>query len=565
MSDSASPETEIRTSLGVCRGFVTDTSLNWRGIPYAKIPKRFVRSVPLDVKTDAWEGVRECTRFGDRSVQPRNDGSATFLMSVLWNITVGKVLQKVTGGWGSIYPALSHMSENCLFLNVIAPLRKPGNEATLLPVLVWIHGGAFIFGSGGHPWYRSQTFAQEDVVVVTINYRLGAHGFLNLPEGDFNCGLWDQYMALRWVHQEIKNFGGDPDNVTIAGQSAGGMCCGALLTSPLTQPYFKRAILMSGACCNVFSTEDALHLSETFCRFALPNGGGIEELRMLSSDQLLTAQREFVSKGINGIMPFQPCVDGDLIVSHPLVAIREGLVQLQGKQVMLGSTSDEWALFKPVWRNVFGLPKSLGSMGGSSLNDVLTRASFHLDHCLVLSTNRDTRALLKALRRDNNLENWDSTLYAFYSWLVFVGPERLSAKVLSGVSGLEVWVYKYDFDAGMFGSAHAADVPVLFGTWNVDRFSAMLAGSRNEPEACAALSKRMAASFAAFARTGSPRCPLTSEWCKSYSNEERNVFLFGREPRLIDDTSDLSDRFVELLAHANRPYGLRLSQVESKL
>lgn len=565
MSNSVSPETEIRTSLGVCQGFVTEKSLNWRGIRYAKIPKRFIRSVPLDVETDAWEGVRECTKFGDRPVQPRFDSSTTFLMSILWNKTVGAVLQKVTGGWGSIYPALSHMSEDCLFLNIIAPRRKPGNEATLLPVVVWIHGGGFTFGSGGHHWYRSETFAEEDVVLVTINYRLGVHGFLNLPEGDFNCGLWDQYMALRWVHQEIKNFGGDPDNVTIAGQSAGGMSCGALLTSPLTQPYFQRAILMSGACCNVLSTEDALLLSETFCRQALPNGGGIKELRMLSSDQLLAAQREFVNQRIFGVMPFQPCVDGDLIVSPPLVAIRQGLVQLQGKQVILGSTSNEWQLFKPPWLNVFGFPKSLGSMGGSSINDVLIRASFNLDNCLIPSNHRETRALLKALRRDNNLENWDETLTAFYSWLVFSGPERLSAKVLAGVSGMKVWVYKYDFDAGLFGSAHAAEVPVLFGTWNADLLSAMLAGSRNEPEACAALSKQMAASFAAFARSGSPRCPLTSEWCKCYSNEERNVFLFDRESRLINDTSDSSERFVELLAHANRPFGLRLSQVESKL
>lgn len=222
-SSSALAQT-VRTAAGEVAGVTADGVAAWKGIPYAAPPTGPLRWAPPQ-PASAWRGVREAIAAGPACPQPdRGDG----------------------GGAGAP-PA---QSEDCLTLNVFAPAG-----AKNLPVMVWIHGGAFRLGYGGAPIYDGAAFAHQGVILVTINYRLGLLGFFAHPalaaaakpgEPLGNYGLMDQVAALRWVQENIAAFGGDPRNVTAFGESAGGSSLVYLLANPATKGLFAKAIVESG-------------------------------------------------------------------------------------------------------------------------------------------------------------------------------------------------------------------------------------------------------------------------------------------------------------------------------
>ena len=212
--------------MGWLQGVEEDGIRIFRGIPFAKPPvgeRRFRRPEPAE----PWAGVRDASRFGPSAPQTK------LQIDFLPGMDVGE------------------QSEDCLYLNVFAPAAGGPRR----PVLVWIHGGAFTIGSGSQALYDVRPIVRRgDVIVVTINYRLGALGFLHLAElcgEDFadgaNAGLLDQIAALGWVRDNIAGFGGDPGNVTIFGESAGGMSVGTLLGMPAARGLFQKAIAQSGA------------------------------------------------------------------------------------------------------------------------------------------------------------------------------------------------------------------------------------------------------------------------------------------------------------------------------
>jgi para-nitrobenzyl esterase len=484
---------------------------------------------------------------------------------------------------GVVEPPRS-MSEQCLFLNIAAPPdASPNNQ---YPTMVWIHGGAFMFGSGADGIYRGRNLVHRNVVLVTINYRLGAFGYLNVPGGDKNCGLWDQFMALKFVQSEIANFGGSPSEVTIFGESAGGMSCGALLCSPIAQPYFHRAILMSGAMSNVISADDAEQIAQHFGQHSMGKtkkpSVTAADLRALSTAELLAMQMKFLLRG-GSAMPFQPCVDGVLLTANPYDAIKSGEVQIGGKQVMIGSNAEEWALFSPSvvpsW-----LP-GLGLFNQTSLEGLTRKATSqqHLDHSQLQEeldyaveevkgiwpteqARVQIRSLLKSLRQEQKLSSWSDAERAYYTMMVFTAPARLAARALSRAAHL-VWVYHYEFNAGVVGAAHASELPTLFGTHNTHWALAMLSGHRADPKHTAELSEALGASFASFAHTGSPTGGLPA-WSAPYSASEPNVFAFRRRSRLVrEDASRMSSpshsnssslqQATALVAAARRPFGLR--------
>jgi len=217
----------VETKCGPVRGLKEGSVNVWRGLPYAQAPVgegRFRAPQP----PQPWTEVREVSAFG--AVAPQ----LSVGLESRFNVRPGAA-------------QLPAQSEDCLFLNVWAP-AAPGNY----PVMVWVHGGSFVTGSGSMPLYDGARFAaQGEVVVVTLNYRLGALGFLHLadlgPGFDNNLGLLDQVAALRWVQQNIAAFGGDPGRVTIFGESAGAMSIAALLGMPAAEGLFQAAILQSGA------------------------------------------------------------------------------------------------------------------------------------------------------------------------------------------------------------------------------------------------------------------------------------------------------------------------------
>jgi para-nitrobenzyl esterase len=263
----------VATSRGRLEGSEEGDLVVFRGIPFARAalgPRRFRPAEPAA----PWDGVREARRFGPAA--PQNAAE----MGPIFRLGIGET------------------AEDCLHLNV----WTPAPDVARRPVLVWIHGGAFVLGAGSQLLYEGSALSRRgDVVVVTLNYRLGALGFLHLATRfgaslptSGNEGLLDQIAALEWVRDEIASFGGDPDNVTIFGESAGSMSCATLLGTPRAQGLFHRAILQSGAANYVWPRETAAAVADAF--LAALGVATPEALLAAPPERILAAQRRvFVS------------------------------------------------------------------------------------------------------------------------------------------------------------------------------------------------------------------------------------------------------------------------------
>ncbi|MEJ2133264.1 MAG: carboxylesterase family protein, partial [Gammaproteobacteria bacterium] len=241
-------------------------------------------------------------------------------------------------------------SEDCLFLNVWTPAIDDGRR----PVMVWIHGGGFTGGTGASEVYDGKSLASRgDVVVVTVNYRLGPLGFLRLNEltrgaipSTGNEGMLDQVLALQWVQESIANFGGDRENVTIFGESAGGMSVGCHLAMPASRPLFHKAIAQSGACHNAQPAARANAVAEQLLATLEIDPADADALLNISTEALLQGFGKYLDargEGSIGGMPFQPVVDGAVIPEHPVQCIRNGSAEM--KPVLAGATAEEWKLF----------------------------------------------------------------------------------------------------------------------------------------------------------------------------------------------------------------------------
>ncbi|MGH7416122.1 MAG: carboxylesterase/lipase family protein, partial [Candidatus Rokuibacteriota bacterium] len=300
----------VETRRGRVRG-VTESGLAvFRGLPFARPPVGARRFQPPEPPAP-WSGVRDAARFGTSAAQ---NGA---LVGPLMSLGIGR-----TG-------------EDCLYLNVWTP--RP--DRARRPVLVWIHGGAFILGSGSQLLYDGSRLARRgDVVVVTVNYRLGALGFLGVQDrfgrrlpATGNEGLLDQIAALEWVRDEIAAFGGDPDNVTLFGESAGAMSCATLLGMPRARGLFHRAILQSGAANYVWPRDTAARLADQV--LAEIGVGSPEELYAATPERLLAAQRRLFMDLMLGdqhvlgaLSPAGQRVAGALFLSLSLARRRFGRV-----------------------------------------------------------------------------------------------------------------------------------------------------------------------------------------------------------------------------------------------
>ncbi|MEU0879895.1 carboxylesterase family protein [Lentzea sp. NPDC005914] len=299
----ASANDHVRTDKGVVRGTATSTYRLFQGIPYAAPPVRFRFAEPAA----PWQGVRDATAPAPRCAQ--------------------------VAGLGT--PAST--AEDCLYLNVTTPAS--GHR---LPVMVWIHGGNFMTGSGGE--YDARAFAaRAGVVVVTINYRLGALGFFGYPglPGSGSFGLDDQQKALSWVRRNAAAFGGNPANVTIFGESAGGMSACGLLTSP--RRLFDKAIIQSGACGTLFGGGPTVFAPTWLPRSQVEQNGAALDLGCSSIQCLRSLD---VSRFLDGtvVRTFNRPAYGTSVLPHnPVEAIEDG--RFHRMPVMIGGTRDEDTLF----------------------------------------------------------------------------------------------------------------------------------------------------------------------------------------------------------------------------
>jgi para-nitrobenzyl esterase len=481
----------VETRSGRVEGFASGGVLHFRGIPYARPPvgKRRFRAPERE---EPWAGVRSAREFGASAPQRP-------LALPLPGMDVGPC------------------DEDCLTLNV----TTPGPASGRLPVLVWIHGGGFVIGSGSQPLYDGTALARRgEVVVVTINYRLGPLGFLFLgdlcPELEGavgNCGLRDQVAALEWVHENAAAFGGDPENVTIFGESAGGMSVATLLGMPAARRLFARAIAQSGAAHNVHSRETATRVAEEVLgEIELPRARAAEALRALPPDKLLDLHQQTVLRlgSAVGLLPFQPLVDGDSLPEQPLAALRDG--HSAGVDLLIGTTRDEWRLFQ-------FLDPSLAKLDEAGLEARL--AAQH--------PGADAAALLATYRRLRPAARPQDLLFAIETDRVFRIPAIRVAEARAAQPGA-TYLYRFDWESpalgGALGACHAVELPFVFGALGAPG-AEFFAGKGPEAEQLCA---RTMDAWIAFARRGDPSHPeLVAGRVPRYDLERRPTLVLGRE------------------------------------
>nr|WP_154984289.1 carboxylesterase/lipase family protein [Paenibacillus xylanexedens] len=312
-------ELQVQTRYGAVQGELLHGASVWKGIPYAKPPVGELR-FRAPVQPESWEGIRQATEFGPENIQPRHDSE--------W--------------MGGQKPP---ESEDSLYLNIWAPEKESSHT---LPVMVWIHGGSFVTGSGSLPVYDgTQLAVRGDVIVVTINYRLGPLGFLHMaPLGDSyvsNAGLLDQVAALQWVKDNITAFGGDPGQVTVFGESAGSMSIAALMAMPAAKGLFQRAIMESGAS-QLMPSEQASALREGMLKVLGVDRDNLAKLNSIPVEQIMAAAETVKQQSGAGMaLLFQPVLDGETLPQIPLQAVSEGFAQ--DVSVLIGTTLHEGSLF----------------------------------------------------------------------------------------------------------------------------------------------------------------------------------------------------------------------------
>jgi para-nitrobenzyl esterase len=313
-------ELVVDTTSGTAYGFFDRGVPNWRGIPYGHVPDRFCPPVPL----------RSTQRVDARAWGP-----------VCWQVPVGP--QKK---WAPIYPD-SVESENCLNLNVWS--RRIGRPDPQ-PVLVWLHPGRHMLGGNSpsvDPWVLA---AHHDVVVVTPHYRLGPWGWLYLGALDptkyahnSNLPVRDHLLALEWVRDNIAAFGGDPGNVVLFGLSTGASDVATLLGVPAAKGLFHKAAIYSGNADSVITLTDAAEFATRFLAAAGSLADGVPGLAQLDNVALRYIHGKMLR---SGQVPYQPCVDGDVIPLHPLLAMRDGLTA--DVPVLVSVTADEAGMYEAV-------------------------------------------------------------------------------------------------------------------------------------------------------------------------------------------------------------------------
>ncbi len=491
------------TSRGRVEGFERGGVLNFRGLPYATAPvgeRRFRPPAPAE----PWSEVREARSFGPSSWQ--NAGG----------------LETVLGGAEMV------SSEDCLTLNV----QTPACDDDARPVLVWFHGGGFTSGTSATPWYDGAGFVRRgDVVVVSVNYRLGALGFLWLGalgeeyRSSGVNGILDQAMALQWVHDEIASFGGDPGNVTIFGESAGGMSVGTLLALPAARGLFHRAVAQSGAAHNTFEPRVAEEItSSVLAELGLRSD---EELLDLPPEKLVSVEAAVTKQlfrnpariaGRSGIalaMPFQPVVDGHWLPEAPLAAIDGGSVA--AVPVLAGTNLDEWNMFR------------LMSPGGIDHPQLLERldriaGEGHRFH--------DVYAASRPTASPDDL--WSAVLtdgaFRVPAVRLLEAHQRAAARGVGGYEYLFTW--PTPAFGGLVGSCHALEIPFVFDTLHRGAAQMFLGGPAT-PE-LEALAGVMQDAWIAFAHTGDPSTPSLPEW-PAFDPSDRQVMRFDVEREVLQD------------------------------
>jgi para-nitrobenzyl esterase len=496
MTTTATGDVVARTKAGELRGAYENGVAVFRGVPYAAPPVGELRFSPPQ-PMPAWQGARDATK--DSPIAPQGRSRLAHVMGDFER----------------------PQSEDCLTLNI----WTPATDAKKRPVLVWIHGGAFASGAGSLPWYSGERFAANgDVVVVSINYRLGALGFLCLPGvSDGNLGLLDQIAALRFVRDNIAAFGGDTDNVTAIGQSAGAASIVILMTMPPARGLFRRAILQSTPFGRISRTlEDAHRIGRRFVEVLGLKPEGARKLKSLPFTQFLTAQSEIArleKKFADALAPFWPVVDGEVFSGEAAPALKAGA----GAEVdtMIGTTREEMAAF-------YCVDQEIANAGPPAIEGVFASVfksghQSYYDEFRRMRASDTNAALLGDLMTDAMFR---------------IGSLRLAE--WRADQGRPAFVYQFDWQSPAgFEACHCVEIPFAFNNFANWTNSPMLKGAN--PAETSGLADAMHGAWVAFARNGKPDHPRLPQW-PVYRREDRMTMRFDSTIGPVSDLAGLAWR-----------------------
>ena len=483
----------VTTTKGHLQGTVENGVGVWKGVRYARAPigeLRFRSPVPVE----RWNGVLDAVHFGAVPPQPLERA----------------VRMGMTGS--------EEMDEDCLFLNIWSPNADDRKR----PVMVWIPGGAYIMGSGSIDMYNGNMLARTgDVVVVSINYRLGALGYLDFTEWnreeklfDSNLGLRDQVAALKWIKENIIAFGGDPENVTIFGESAGGNAVTTLLTVPSARGLFKQAIAQSPVPTSVYGKGFARQLSKMFLDILGVGGNEIDVLKTLPVQKIVAASYELLQQNaqdLPGSLSFGPVVDGDFLPDYPLEAIRSGATA--GIPLLIGTNKDEATLF-------------------DQMDPPLIPTTEEMIHKMF--ENIDPEAEERVTTAYPTFPNKEATLglgrdATFHMPSVWYG-EAYSRQQ-------KTWMYRFDYQTpslklSKLGATHGMEILYVFQTFD------SLVGKRitalGAKRAALKVSRRIQGHWINFAKYGNPNPPEGEVWPK-YDETNHYTMIFDKRDYIEKD------------------------------
>ena len=482
----------VETRYGEVRGSLTGGIYTFKGLPYAAPPlgaNRF-RS-PQTV--EAWSGVRDALNYGPKAPQ-----------------------LPYPSPWDALLPELVDGGEDCLNLNI----WSPDVGAAGLPVMVWIPGGQFESGTAAMTAYDGSHFARDGIVCVTINYRVGADGFLYLGEGEGNAnrGLLDQLAALEWVRENIAAFGGDPDNVTVFGESAGAISIGMLLGLPRANGLFQRAIVQSGGAQQVISAATARLVCQRLAE-RLGVEATQQALAMVPIDRTLQAEAELKAdliahpdparwgeEVVVGMMPWQPVIDGEVIPVRPLDRIAAGAA---GRiDLLAGSNLNEWNFFLvPGGAIEYITPEILaGAVAAYGLPVEAALATYR-----AAQPGASAGELLSAIQSD---------------WYLRIPTLRMADAHVS--SPAATYMYEFVWRSpqfnGRLGACHGLEIPFVFDVLSLGGGDDPLVGTDPPQE----LAGTMHTAWVSFATRG--ECP----WPK-YELSRRATMRFNVRSEVVDD------------------------------
>ena len=481
------------TAHGPVRGADDGTVTTWKGVRYAAPPLGELRfRAPQPPRP--WTEPVDAATFGTVCPQPP-------VPNFPMNLGAGQ-------------------DEDCLTLNVWAPSGiAPGDGK---PVMVWVHGGAYVLGSGSQPYYNGRRLAAGgDVVVVTVNYRLGVLGFLDVPGYHSNVGLRDVLEALRWVRSNIAAFGGDPNRVTVFGESAGAGIVTTLLATPASSGLFAGAIAQSSPATSVYDRNRARLVTDQVLDFLEIRPGEEHKLVDAPVPALIAATKKVfdeVPVRNPGTLAFVPIVDGDVLPDYPVHLARQG--KTHPVPLIIGTNKNEAALFRLMRSPLMPVtPRAITSM----FNQI---AGEQPD--LQLPTEEQLGSAYGAKKKS-------ARGLSIASDVGFRMPSLWFAEGHNAVA--PVYLYRFDYASPVMklllvGAAHATELPYVWGTLGVPQDMTLKLGGA---KAAKAVSRRIRSRWVNFAATAKPAgLPGEPEWTP-YQEADRACLVIDHHDRIVHD------------------------------